>query len=179
MDFRVIIVFLGIGLFGCGTGKNNSSAEVSTDNKAQVMLKLSARKPYCGGAAPTPAQQNGFSEAIAERSYYVYKGEFSAEKEKHSEFTTNGQGVTELKLDPGTYTIVDVQKLLSLEEFIQANTINDPNYQNRENKCFELWKAKPDFTINVQNDTLMMLTERHNCFTGANPCIQYTGPYPP
>lgn len=181
MDFKLITLCLGIVLMSvaCGTGKNNTTEDVSTDDKASVMLKLSARKPYCGGAAPTPEQQNGFSEAIAEKSYYVFEGEFTADKEKVTEFTTNSQGVAELKLDAGTYTVVDAKKLLSLEEFIEANTIDNPNYQNRENTCFELWKAKPDFTIEVQNDTLIMLTERHNCYTGANPCINYTGPYPP
>lgn len=179
MDFKLFLFAIGSMLISCGTNKEITISEPEEDPNHTIILKFSRHIPHCGGAAPTPEQINGYSEAISGKTYAIFEHEYNSNKKPLTESTTNKQGVIEIKLSSGKFAVVDKQKLLPLNEFIEKNTPDNIHYRSQDSLCFETWKSKPDFTIDIQNDTIIMLTERHQCFTGANPCIEYVGPYPP
>ena len=80
MDFKWLFLGLSIALFSCAELKN--SAENAADNavniwqgKQTLSVTMQSHRPYCGGAAPTKEQERGFTEALADQVFYIYKDE--------------------------------------------------------------------------------------------------------
>lgn len=169
-------------LMSCGSVKDDHSGngQTTVSNKGvDFQGTIMMHKPYCGGAAPTPDQEMGFNEPVRNAEFYLYKDSMPRKRSGFILVKTNEQGIFNVKLVPGKYYIVQKNKLLSLEEFIKVNTVNNQYYTKKPDSCFEKWKNSPDFSFELTGKDEKVFTENHRCFTGANPCINYTGPYPP
>ena len=182
MVFKRVSVLMGVLslIVAC---KNIDNGGISGNSKDSVDIngKIQIHKPYCGGAAPSPEQAEGFNEALPNAVFYLYKDSLPDDKDDLLKVTTDEKGGFDTKLTPGSYHLIQEAKLGSLEEFIKAKRIDDDHYKSHPEECYERWFNAPDFSFVVTDTTghNPVLTEWHRCFTGANPCLIYTGPYPP
>lgn len=157
------------------TNTIHSENTVQKEDNYNVTIKIQQYHPYCGGAAPGPDQLNNYSN---------YGGELILTNiisgEKSSLFSKNG--VYQTYLDKGTYTIKEKYKDVSFEEFVKNNSRDGEYYTGGTEECYKMWWESNLFNFKVTSvDTLINLETSigSSCFTGNNPCIQYTGPYPP
>jgi hypothetical protein len=93
--------------------------------------------------------------------------------------TTDDNGVFSIDLEDGKYSIISEDKALTLDEFIKKRKIEGQYYQYSDDACFETWRNTPEITIELTHPTEEVVTISHRCYTGDNPCMKYTGPYPP
>lgn len=184
MDFKWLFLGLSIALFSCADLKN--SAENAADNavniwegKQTLTVTMQKHRPYCGGAAPNKDQVNGFTEPLAEAVFYIYKDERPKSIKDMVRVTTDEKGIFSIDLKDGTYSIISEDKALSLDEFIKKKKVEGQYYQYSDNACFETWRNTPEITIELSNPSEEAVTISHRCYTGDNPCMKYTGPYPP
>jgi len=184
MAFKWLFFGLSIALVSCAEMKD--SAENAADNVANIWkgkqtLTVTFQKhtPYCGGAAPTKEQEAGITEPIANQTFYIYKDERPKSLKDMIRLTTDEKGVLSIDLKDGKYSIISEDKALSLDEFIKKKKVDGQYYEYSEDSCFETWRTTPDFTIQLAHPTKEVVTINHTCFTGDNPCMEYTGPYPP
>lgn len=188
MDFKLILLAIGIALGSC-TGLRDSVEEVvdgavdAADNvwkgEHNLTVKFQSHQPYCGGAAPTPEQENGITEPLANEVFYIYKDDRPASITEMIKVTSDAQGQFSIDLKKGIYSIIRADKTLPLDEFIAKKKIEGTHYSYSNDDCFETWRTTPDFTIDLQGSANEIATISGRCFTGDNPCMKYTGPYPP
>ncbi|MCH2224441.1 MAG: hypothetical protein MK066_06685 [Crocinitomicaceae bacterium] len=191
MDFRIGLFSALLLLASCGTNKkccDAANAVVKETTIKDTVVKeskmflgtIQLHRPFCGGMRPNSEQEKGFIEAVSNADFYLYQGEIPTNQSEFIKFTTNDLGKFTLDLAPGKYNIIQANKLLSLEKFIAVNNPKSEHYKVAPSTCFEKWKNSPDFSF-VMTDVSQekVFTENHRCFTGANPCLKYTGPYPP
>ena len=91
-------------------------------------------------------------------------------------FTTDKEGLYDIALLPGTYSII-VEEQLHPVDLKKYSTTN----QKVDEKCMIEWWKKPYYVLEVnhQNITSLNFTFTHRCFlTNDIPCITYTGPMP-
>ena len=185
MDFKLILLVFGItlGLSSCGDVKNLDGAVDAADNiwkgKHTLSVTFQSHRPYCGGARPTEEQMGGITNALANEVFYIYKDERPSSVTKMIKVTTDAEGKFSIDLKNGTYSVISADKALPIDEFIAKKTIVDQFYTYSNDKCFESWRMTPDFTIDLSQAAVEVVTIPEKCFTGDNPCMQYTGPYPP
>jgi len=191
-------------LFACGTPKSantineKTSANIEITDTSETIssvilpdtfdiikpialynIKITITKyiPYCGGAAPTEKQMNNYQPAVGEFILLNHT------KGKKTTVKTNSQGILYLKLPLGEYALRETYKNMKFKQFYaqELSKVSD-NIKNGTKECYEnWWKANlVDFKVNDIKDTLKFSANIYNaCFTGFNPCITYTGPYPP
>lgn len=184
MDFKLILLAIGIAFGSCADLKESVDGAVdAADNiwkgKQTLTVTFQSHRPYCGGAAPTEEQSKGFINPIADQVFYIYKDERPSSLTKMVRVKTDAKGMFSIDLEDGNYSIISEDKTLSIEEFIQKKKIEGQFYQYSADSCFETWRTTPDFTIEISNPTEETVTLQERCFTGDNPCMKYTGPYPP
>lgn len=147
----------------------------NTEKKHNVAVSILKYIPYCGGAAPSPDQLN---------RNHPYTGpllvinQITGEK---SEMWVNG-GSHYTLLSPGKYYIKEKFKDVKLEDFINTHKRDGMYYLDSSDDCYENWMNQNLFEFEIINeDTVVNLNTSigSSCFTGNNPCLQYTGPYPP
>ncbi|MDB0037991.1 prealbumin-like fold domain-containing protein [bacterium] len=184
MDFKLILLALGIALGSCANFRNSVDGAVDTvDNlwkgKQTLELKFQKHRPYCGGAQPTQEQEAGTSSPIANQVFYIYKDERPASTTKMIKVTTDNEGIFSIDLKKGVYSVISEDKALPIDEFIKKKKIIDKFYTYSDDSCFKTWRTTPDFIIDLSTPTNELITIQERCFTGDNPCMQYTGPHPP
>ena len=184
MDFKLILLAIGIALGSCADLRESVDGAVdAADNiwkgKQTLTVTFESHRPYCGGAAPTEEQSAGFTNAIVNQVFYIYKDERPESVTKMVRVKTDEKGTFSIDLEDGTYSIISEDKALSIEEFIKKKKIEDQFYSYSDDACFETWRTTPDFTIELSHPTEEVVTVQEKCFTGDNPCMKYTGPYPP
>ena len=185
MDFKLIFLALGLAFSGCDAIKQ--TAEDAADSatnvwKGQHVLKVTfqTHRPYCGGAAPTPEMENGFTEALADQVFYVYEGDRPSSVTKMIKVRTDANGFFSIDLKKGVYSIISEDKALTLQEFIEKKKIiNDFYRYDKDDSCFEKWYNTPELVVDLSSNEERNVVINHACFTGDNPCMNYVGPYPP
>ena len=179
MAFKIILFSTLLIASACGTA-NNTGMNESGEKTFVVTGTIQTHNPYCGGARPTPEIENGFSEPIPNAVYYIYSGDRPKTAKDMTKITTNADGKFTVSLPNGLYSVIQESKLLPLEQFIELKSIKGDFYTNGDSECFSNWKKGVDFSFNVESsDCSPLFTEIKRCFTGANPCLEYEGPYPP
>ena len=185
MDFKLILLLVfGMALGSCADMKNTVEGVVDdVDNiwkgKYTLSVTFQSHTPYCGGAAPTNEQLAGFTSPLANEVYYIYKDERPASVTNMIRVTTDEKGKFAIDLKSGTYSVICADKALPIAEFITKKKTIDQFYTYSDDSCFKAWRTTPDFTIDLATSTEELVTISEECFTGDNPCMQYTGPYPP
>jgi hypothetical protein len=184
-DFRLLVGIMAIALVGCRSVQegtevvDGSESGESTGEVFALKATFQNHIPYCGGMAPTPEMADGIDEPINGAVYYIYKDDLPASANGFTKVTTDANGMILVNLEAGTYHFIEKDKRLSLEDFIDAKEIIGEHYKNGPETCFERWRLTPDFSINLTKDSEEVISIANRCFTGSNPCLTYTGPYPP
>lgn len=140
-----------------------------------VVISIIEYIPYCGGAAPSDDEFN--------RNFPFTDQLIAINKESgvKSDLWING-GLHYIQLEPGKYLIKEKFKDVPLMDFIQSHLNNGMYYLNDSDQCYENWKNTNLFEFEIFHaDTVVHLNTSVGslCFTGNNPCLLYTGPYPP
>lgn len=184
MDFRLL--FAGIGLFivsSCGSVTGGDTEYEGTagenDNLHKLTVSVSEYRPHCGGMAPTPEMEANITRPGNGMVYYLYEDSRPTNKSDFTKVTANNAGIIELELKPGNYSMITEDKMLPLDEFLAIHKVEGIHYSSQENSCYEEWKNAANFNVELVSDTTMQIQINHRCFTGINPCLQYTGPHPP
>ena len=160
-----------------GNNKLSDSTQVIKD-KSPFNLQLSIQKhhPYCGGAAPTEDMINNYTLVSG---YFILINKQTGTKSK----VMSNNGIIELNLEIGHYSIQETFKNISFNEFYKKYKSKDKMYrQNGSEDCFKKWWSTNLFEFDITDTTVFIKDETtiyDRCFTGNNPCVQYTGPYPP
>lgn len=174
MSLQTILLIIGLAVSSCGVIRTEQ-------NNKTVQLVIQTHTPYCGGAYPTPEMAKGSYTPQSGQRYVLLKGTaYSSSSTIIQAIQLNEQGAVNLALPAGDYLLVHPDKQLTFDAFLkkyQPANANSTNSQGKE--CYEKWYTSPDFTFHVSSDTTLQFTQRSSCYTGTNPCLIYTGPYPP
>ncbi len=182
MNKWLIIVTATI-LVSCGHTKELPEENIIESHQEKgynVLLNISHHGSYCGGMAPT-------SEMLAALNYQQANTTFvliHKSSNTKANVKTDSLGILKLSLVPGEYAIREYFKNCTFEEFIkQQKTAEGEYFQHTGgDECYRNWWEANllDFEI---SDTLSILKKdlstSTRCFVGNNPCLKYTGPYPP
>jgi hypothetical protein len=171
------LIFLISG--SCNTAKNHADSTLIT-----LSITCQTHEPYCGGAYPGPGQENGFTFPMQNRTFCVKQGSSNDSLSPILQtLKTNDEGILQVKLKPGTYSLIDPDKALSFSEFLTKHQRGKQSdfFHDQDNACFARWYHSADFTFEVNpNQNLEAVFTRYtNCFSGHNPCSHYDGPLPP
>jgi hypothetical protein len=147
----------------------------------KVAISVETWKPYCGGAKPTPEMAQGIRTPFANERVAINK--MSDDLKSPSTFLKwiqlDSEGKWTGGLKPGTYQIYRADKLLSLEEI-------EKKYRQQDNEMYAFvgletltsWKATPDLSMEVKENSEVKIELKEKCFVGLNPCMEYIGPKP-
>ena len=164
-----LIVIALTGLTACGASRN----------AVKVRGAIAVETPVCSEAALKAGEGKG-SQPIANLTYYIKNGESNDPAVIANKlFTTDENGEFSISLEPGTYAVLHADKLMSYPDFKLKHLPQSTYFKARDNECYQRWYNSPDFLITVQNDTTMQLLVKSRCYTGGNPCLEYTGPKNP
>lgn len=159
------------------SSKTVDSTVVNTTHATfNIQLKIQRHFPYCGGAAPTEDMLNNYSPV---------SGNFILiEKQTATRSTViSKNGIIQLQLKPGQYSIRETFKDIPFDVFYAKHAITDrTHYQNDSEECYKRWWKTNLFEFEITDTTTFLKYEKtlySRCFTGNNPCLQYSGPYPP
>ena len=175
-----VIISLIIILSSCFLLRNDNSGDYDELMQKEITIQGFAQvhHPYCGGATPTPEMEHGHFSSLQNSTFYIVLKEDSSRTAIDS-FKTNNKGFFEIKLIPDEYSIFEANKMIPLEMFVKANIGNGSNTFVMGQGCLKNWYNTPDFALNATQDTTIEIIFYSRCFVGTNPCLQYTGPYPP
>jgi hypothetical protein len=186
--YKTVILCFTLFLFACNShkgafNKSDKRDEITdtfqtteTLKSFNLQLTIQQYNPYCGGAAPTDEMLN---------NYVPVSGDFILiDKKTSQESIINVKnGEIELQLKPSQYAIKESFKNVSFKEFYARYKKKDKAYyMNKNEACFKKWWNANLFEFEIKDTTTLLKLETilyGQCFTGNNPCIQYTGPYPP
>ncbi len=176
MGFKMVTLLLAtIVIISCASHKG-IAIKAHT-----VKIELKNAIPYCGGAAPDPEMELVRLEPLPKYSLILYsENEDGSRGAELKEIKSDEEGAYNLNLPGGKYQLWLPTKKLSLEKFIVAESPDlgaDYNYKDKE--CFLAWKERPDFSFEINSDTVVSLQYNPFCYTGSHPCLNYTGPYKP
>lgn len=152
-----------------------SAVPMEPEKKYNVKVTVIAYIPYCNGAAPSPDQLN--------RNYPSTDPLIAINSEDNSKTDLwVNEGAHFAYLSPGKYFIKEKFKDVPLLDFINAHKRDGMYYLDSPDDCYEDWRNTNLFEFEIlKQDTIVYLNTSvgSSCFTGNNPCLQYTGPYPP
>ncbi len=166
----VIAIIISLSA-GCRTNKNNNQ----TSSKKQITISgvIKYHRPYCGGAAPSPEQENGKTTKFANHKMFVTEAN-TKERKIVKEFTTDANGHFSIKLPAGKYNFFGGHKILPFDEFVAQNS-GGGNIVLKSSECLKNWYNTPEFVVNSAKDTTVNFTYSEKCFTKLNPCLEYQG----
>jgi hypothetical protein len=176
MAFRIALFFT-LFTVGCSITKQ-APQENTAKFKAEIVLN--SVRPHCGGALLSLEDSQGRLIPIMNTDYFLIQSFDSIpDFSKYQTIKTNELGTIKVDLSEGIYHLFHKDKSLNIDAWLKLKQRQGENYKNAPESCFLDWKKRPDFIFEIKSDSTISLSERHRCFTGNNPCIEYYGPYPP
>ena len=178
MDFKLTYIFILIlGLFACSTNKISNWEK---DGK-EVTIYIQNAMPHCGGMAPDPEIDYPIMDPYIGCTLSVHLANDDGTRgEKVGEILTNHEGKAKISLKKGMYQLWKPSKFDSFSEFMDKESpVKSSNYAYRDEACFQEWYDRPDFELEVTAKPEFSFSYQNRCFTGAHPCMIYSGPYPP
>ena len=178
MDFRATyILVLIIGLTACSTNKENNW----TKGGEEVTILIQNAMPHCGGAAPMPDVDYPQLEPFISCTLSVHlANEDGSRGKKVAEIVTDFEGKAMISLQKGKYQLWKPSKLKPFTDFIEIESpVKSTNYSYKDEACFKDWYNRIDFELAVGDKKEFSFAYQNRCFTGAHPCMTYSGPYPP
>lgn len=156
---------------GCGLLTKGSK----TPKTVKVSGTIEIEEPVCGQQAGTG---NTTGRALlTNTTYYIKHGTTNhPDSIAFDEFETDENGHFSIRLAPGNYAVVHVDKLMNYGEFRLKHSSVSNYFKVRDEDCFRRWYNSPDFLLQISSDTTLQLLVKSRCYTKTNPCIEYTGP---
>jgi hypothetical protein len=174
---KIKIIAASVFLIVLGSSILSSSYLNKNCKKYTLTGCVILHKPYCGGAYPTDEITNGYDYKYCNQKFGIVTD--SIDRKPVATFTTDDEGCFKVSLTKGHYYIYSASKLVSFEYFFKQNSQKTYNTKPRDKNCFKKWYNTPEFELTITQDTNITITLYEKCFVGLNPCLQYTGPYPP
>ncbi len=191
MKFLYYSIFL-LMLYSCASNKdvnvdipmkeegNETISEVNENQKDtsfNVSIYIQKQEPYCGGAAPPDELLNRHSP-VTDDFFIINLNDQSKTKVRTVD------GYLKLQLEKGKYQVFEAFKQVPFHEFLEkfAKQPSGNNYQSLGAECYENWWKAPLIEFEVTNEQTILFLEatiQVGCYTGINPCVMYTGPFPP
>lgn len=150
---------------------------IFAQNDVTITGIVKLHKPYCGGAYPPPDIAKGTFSAMQNTMLHIVKKGDTSRTEVLS-FKTDEKGYFKFKIKKGSYYIFSDNKMLPFEEFYKKNSQQVGNSVSMGKDCYKKWYDTPDYKLEVAEDSKIEIIFHSSCFTGINPCLQYTGPWP-
>jgi hypothetical protein len=147
----------------------------------KVAISVETWKPYCGGAKPTPEMAQGTRTPFSNQRIAVTRKNTSDinNPEIVKWITLDSLGKWTGKLNPGIYDLFREDKTRSLEEIQQKyRKLDNEMYAFVGLETLTSWKATPDFSMEVKENSEVKIELKEKCFVGLNPCMEYIGPKP-
>ena len=180
------ILFALLFLSSCGTKKNaTSESEDGTKLEShKVSMLIQYRKPYCGGARPSPEMEKGTLHPMANKEFFIKASASNHDSIPVFEyFKTDKDGRAEVYLPDNFYSIFQKRKDYTFEEFKKAEL---KRYEGKDleytgdDSCLKLFWSSPDgFFSNIGESVSHEFEVRSTCYSDFNFCMKFTGPYPP
>ena len=146
---------------------------------ANIVINFTHHSPYCGGAAPSQEMLNRLNQPMSNTTYNLINLK-TLEKTK---VKTDSLGELHLDLGIGSYAIQELYKDCSFPDFMKQDNSRIGMYiEDLGPECYKKWWQSylGEFTvISIDERQQLNMRESESCFTGKNPCLIYTGPYPP
>jgi len=170
----LMVLALTVVTAACGLlSKNGGGATVKVKGTIEV------EQPVCGEAAVKAGNQKG-KAPIANATYYIKDGGTNDPAViANKQFITDENGAFTIHLKPGTYAVLHPDKMMSYADFKLKHFPQSNYFKERDDDCFRRWYTSPDFLLMVENDTTVTFLVKSRCYTGGNPCVDYTGPKNP
>lgn len=147
-----------------------------TSCKGTLDLSAYVHVPYCGGAKPTPEMEKGRLDPMDT----VFVTRSFLKKQKTIQVPLDINGCTHIKLRKGKYSLFHKHKLLSVEEFNKLyRPANNKWYSYKGDSCLFKYMSNSDAEFEVLKKTELKVIVKSRCYTGINPCIDYSGPLRP
>lgn len=147
-----------------------------TSCKGTLDLSAHVHVPYCGGAKPTIEMEKGRLDPMD--SVFLTKG--SGQKIKTIQIPLDINGFTQIKLPKGSYSLYHKHKRLTVDEFNKLyRPRNNKWYTYKGDSCLCKYLLTPDAVFEVSKKTELKVIVKSRCYTGINPCIDYSGPLRP
>ena len=147
-----------------------SSCNGTLDLSAHVHI------PYCGGAKPTHEMERGRLDPMD--TVFVTKS--LRKKQKTIQVPLDINGCAQIKLRKGNYSLFHKHKLLSVKEFNKLyRPENNKWYTYKGDSCLYKYMSNPDAVFGVSKQKKIKVIVKSRCYTGINPCIDYSGPLRP
>lgn len=192
MKNLIVLIFL-VSILSCKDGKHISNEKLNVTeekdkNSGDVFMvtgKVTQSSSYCGGARPTDEMLNSITapRPMVGTTYYVRKGTTNdVTQEIVMTFSTGTDGSFSFKLPPGDYIIIDANRLDSSYVKSIAKKYEKPtaSYTEAKKDCLNEWLKGGMFQFKIIDAPVSNIewNINHSCWTD-DPCVHYTGPYPP
>jgi hypothetical protein len=189
LNSRIMRIILSLVLFiVCIQDVSAQRRKTSRKSSSVVVnLTITQTQNWCGGARPSDEMEREFKtpKLYSNCTIYIRKDSNVLTKPILHTLSTNEYGKTSVRLTPGKYTIVNIEKK---DDSVYKATIN--KYQNATEttgpidvNCYNNFMAEPDFTIVVPMRSNRTITKTHNyhkhCNWSGAPCVEFRGHYPP
>ncbi|MEX1002130.1 MAG: hypothetical protein WDZ35_08440 [Crocinitomicaceae bacterium] len=154
--------------------------QIGDTDMHNVSITITHYLSYCGGMAPTQEMLDDLHHPQGNTNFIL----IDLNSGKRINVKTDSTGTLYLNLPPGKYGIREMYKDCTFEEFKEKHYKAPGNfYQERQGTdCYEKWWASNlgEFEI-LAGDPRQQLNwgTYDQCFIGKNPCVIYTGSYPP
>lgn len=151
-----------------------------------VTINLTQTSNWCGGARPSEEMEREFRtpKPYPNCELFLRRDTNVISKPILYKVTTNAEGKASMRLTPGKYVVVDIQKKddsvykATLEKYKNATETTGPI----DSSCYKIFMAEPDFTIIVPKSRPRTLKVSHNyhkhCNWSGAPCVEFRGHYP-
>ena len=147
-----------------------------TSCKGTLDLSAHVHVPYCGGAKPTPEMEKGRLDPMD--TVFVTKS--LRKKQKTIQVPLDINGCAHIKLRKGNYSLFHKHKLLTIKEFNKLyRPENNKWYTYKGDSCLYKYLSNPDAVFEVSKQKIIKVVVKSRCYTGINPCIDYSGPLRP
>lgn len=168
-------IFLFLPLIYISCNKNVSTNHIISS----YVINIYIEEPYCGGAKPqnTIQIQPKNKTPIQNKAFYIGAIiDNKLSKESLSKYITDVNGSFTAKISYKKYGLYDKDKMLSFEEFYSQKRSNKDFFLNDTEECYRKWWSTPDAIITLDDNQNIEVVLSNKCYTGTNPCLQYTGP---
>ena len=145
------------------------------EQPVKVKGTIAVEQPVCG-EMPVKSGQHKSQGPVASVTYYIKEGATNDPAViARQQFTTDENGAFAVTLRPGTYAVLHADKLMSYADFKLKHFPRTNYFREKDDDCFARWYSSPDFLLTVSSDTTVTWLVKSRCYTGGNPCVEYTG----
>ncbi|MBL7788331.1 MAG: hypothetical protein JNL75_00695 [Chitinophagales bacterium] len=181
---HIILIVLIFSTQDFFTQNSKSRKRTST---TLVSLQITQTSMWCGGARPSEEMEKEFNtpRPYPNLTLYIRKDTNAISRPVLYTITTDDAGKASIKLPPGKYVVVNIEKKddsvynATISKYKDATETTGPIDIN----CYKIFMAEPDFTIVVSKLRPRNVRVTHNyrkhCNWSGAPCVEFRGHYPP